>query len=679
MGSRKIIRWSFFLALVVLFFAGMWARCTVLSAQYELVRGRTLPFTLESALQYRLTEKIYYGHGLPEVDTDVQYPEGVNPRSTYSIGAEYIYAAAAHLMPSRIPLPERVRGAALFWFCLGIPLLAIWVYGLFGSRLGGMVAGAFYAVALSSVIRSTGQELSRENFALPLLIAHFAFDAWARRQEKQSLAFWWRAVCSALCLAFAAMTWDLIQFYVALWATGACVRLWRAYAGEGDGPGLDTVWITQCMALLAASFINPYMRAHLWWLSPGMLLAYGALAGMLSAGSLTHATHRKLRLVTNMLLPLPVGMLLGHFYRHAYGHFAELLFAKLRFLNVKPMDPALLTFEQRIMWVPALNSLTWGLTWDLFPAMLLLSLGAIAILCRGRRGQPKMGCYQLIFNFAASLAAFVLFVRFHVFLAVFAAAVLGGALSILWDRGGWKGYLMVVVLALGWMVEMQHVVKEPWRWGRPGVYYEELDELTGWAAEHMAPDPVLANFGVSASLLTYGGCPIVLHPKFESQRIRDRVREYGNVLFTGTEKDFRDWIEPYGAQYYVYALGEFSRRSPERQMRYFVNALEPPEDAAARMFEFTPDESRYFKLLWGNHKYRVFDIVTRRDQMMSARQTQEAWIALERGDLPRADELAIWALKFDPDNTNAMEVIRHVASLYGQGFTPWPIVEQDMK
>ena len=95
------------------------------------------------------------------------------------------------------------------------------------------------------------------------------------------------------------------------------------------------------------------------------------------------------------------------------------------------------------------------------------------------------------------------------------------------------------------------VLYKPERWGRTGCITRNWTIWSiGWA-EYAAPEPVLANFGVSASILTYGKCPIILHPKFESKVIRDRVRAYGEHLFKGTEKEFRDWAEEQGAQYYV--------------------------------------------------------------------------------------------------------------------------------
>jgi hypothetical protein len=118
----------------------------------------------------------------------------------------------------------------------------------------------------------------------------------------------------------------------------------------------------------------------------------------------------------------------------------------------------------------------------------------------------------------------------------------------------------------------------------------------------------------------------------------------------------------------VYALGEFASVAVDQQMRYFVDALDPAEDAAARLFEFRPGEGRYFRLLWKNRKYQVFSILSREDEAAAARLAHEAARAFERADLDRAAELATRALALDTNEEQARKIAEHVGSLVEQGF-----------
>ncbi|MBN1269258.1 MAG: hypothetical protein JXB04_06710 [Kiritimatiellae bacterium] len=671
--SNALLWWTF--ALLALFAMGLGIRRYVLNAQRAGVESE-LPFTLESALEFRLVRLAYEAGRLPEVDYDVEYPEGVVTRETYTIGGEYVYAGLAHLLPRSLSLQERVRWAAAGWFCLGIPLMVMWLRWATGSRAVGLAAGAFYAVALSAVIRSTGQELSAENFALPLLVGHLALDALAARREgsspraarrKTGAGFWLSAAGSAIMLGLAAATWDMIQFYVLLWAAAGLVQ---AVSGRFERQAeAASRWLLSWVVLLAFCFVNPYMRAHAWVASPPMILSYGAVAGWVASRWLKgRGLDRRWPLVAALVVAA-IGLLAMHSYYDAYGHFFDVLAAKIRFPGGKPDDPSLLTFSQRIMWVPALHSANWGLTWTLFPAMLVLTWAALPVLYVQRQAFPVTGLNRLFFFYAASLAAYCFFVRFQVFLALFASALLGFWLKAALERRSWVSWLVGGMLTIGWSVEAAQTVRSPWRWGRPGVYYEETAELVEWLAENADRRPVLANFGVSASILAYGKCPIILHPKFESRGLRDRVESYGRELFKGSERSFRDWAEEHGAQFFVYSLGEFARTEPERQMRYMVDALEPPADAPARLFEFAPADARYFDYLWGNRKYGVFRVISARDERVAEGRSAAAGQALARGDLVEAERLALEALEHDPRNEPALEVIRHVGSLRSQGFT----------
>ncbi|MFH1970472.1 MAG: hypothetical protein ABIJ53_09170 [Verrucomicrobiota bacterium] len=665
------------LGLVALFAAGLAIRRVVLSAQFEQY-GRPLPFNLESALEFRYVRMLFETGHIPRLDKAVQAPEGVVVRATYTLGAEYVYAAAARLFPKTLPLDERVRWIAAAWFCLGIPLMSLWLWAWTRSVWAAGLAGAYYAVALAAVMRSTGQELQHENFALPFLIAHWALGALASRTKGRA-AFFIVSLFSALMLACAVSAWDLIQYYVILWGIWSYVRF---VAGRyfRDAKACLAWWLI-LLALAGAGALNPYLRAHAFAGSFAMLLAYGVALGLLverlfplfrrlvaapvrawippaATGSRPRLHFRRtVVLALIALLPLIVGALWIQQYGETYSHFIELLWAKLRFLNQKPSDPALLTFDQRILWTAPLNSATLLLTATLFPVTLCLSVLAGAIALFHTRAHPDPEINQLLSYTVISFLAFVFFMRFHVFLILGFAALLGWLGYWVSVKRSFIRWLIMVLLLAGVGVEAAHVMNNPARWGSLPVYLNEKRELCRWLRSNTAGERVLANFGLSSFLLTYANCPIVLHPKFEAPGIRERVRAYGEALFKSNEEGFRAWMEPFGVPYYVYALGEFADIQPESQMRYCVNALNPPPSAAARLFEKRPEQGRYFRFLWGNAKYRVFRVITRADEQTAGRLAAEAVQALRQGRRPDAENKATQALMYDPQNTNAMQVL----------------------
>jgi hypothetical protein len=479
------------------------------------------------------------------------------------------------------------------------------------------------------VIRSTGQEISHENFALPLLLGHLALQAAARSVARG--AVWVRGGSLAL-LGLALATWDLVQYYLLLWMLWSAWLWWRGAPGDETPP--RRAWVSQFALLLVLGLANPYLRAHGFLLSPAMLAGWGILLGWgvqrgVESGRLRPFWARPWVVPAAMLTPLVLGLTLVAPFGGPYGHFVSLLAAKVRFLNVKPADPSLLDFDQRILWAPALHSATLALTHTLFPAMLPAALVIAPVVRRGRNRLADPEFRKLLFCFLVSLAAFVLFVRFHVFLAVFAAVLLGVCAARSRERGRWVSIPVTAALLLGLAAEAANTIGRPERWGRTWVYYAELDELCGWLRRQAMLEPVLANFGVSASIVTYANCPVLLQPKFESREARGRVREYGELLFKGGEKELRDWADARGARYYVYAMGEFSEVAPQQQMRYFVDALHPSTNSPAWVFENRPEESRYFRLLWGNRKYRVFRIRTRADEARARSYAVEAREALE--------------------------------------------------
>ena len=486
----------------------------VLDAQRQLTADGSIPFSLESALAFRRIQMVYRDGDLPRVDRGIQYPSGVVTRELDTLGVEKAYVRAAKFWPGTLNLAEKIRWLHLLWFCLAIPAMFFWVKWMGGGVAGGFWAAAFYAVAISAVARSTGQELSHENNALPLLLWQLATGAWARNRagsfRAQASWGWASAVLAGLALC----AWDLIQFYLVLFMAWGLVDAFRGRLAK------DELWgryVPMMAVLLAVGIRNPYLSAHGFLISPTMGLGWG----LLLAGAPVAQRQRMATRIVLAGIPLLLGMALSQSYLPSYSHFASLLLAKLRFLNIRPVDPARLTFEQRILWVPALNSTSWLLLWQWFPALLVLTAVAVWALIRGTvRNRFAFADFPpLLFFLLASFAAFILFFRFHVWVAVFACGMLGLWAGQVDTAGGrWRRWLPVALLAAGWLVE----ASQPWRgpiqwsrpegyepkdkkvfgpvfWGRPNVYATETAALMEHLRKFVAPEPVLANFGCNTT------------------------------------------------------------------------------------------------------------------------------------------------------------------------------------
>jgi hypothetical protein len=627
------------------------------------VSGPPLPFTLESAIQYRAIRTLFAGEALPRHDPELGWPEGVHTFAYDTIGSEYVFAALARLFPRTLTLSERVRILNALWFCAGIPLLAWAVRRRTGRWPGGFAAGALYAVGLGGLIRSTGHEISHENFALPLWIAHLALLVPPPEGDASPRRALLRRMASAALLALAMMSWDMIQLCAGAWLLARSVAFLRAPRPAADPWWRDTLF--PISGLLIAGLIHPYLRSHGFLLSPVMAVAAGLAAGAAwmrtaKAGRRGDAWAARGLFV---LATAAVASAAWGYFDH-YGHFAELLAAKIAHLNVKPEDPALLTFAQRILWTPALDSADFFLARTFFPYLgPLAALSAVVLGAAAGRGDAA--ARRALPWIAATVFAwlgFWLFVRFCVFTALCSSVLAGLALN--WALGlrvRAAGRFAAVLVGAAALLESGSVMRGKAYWGPRMMFYPQLQELGEFLREAVAPAPVLAGFHTSGFILAYGRCPVLLHPKFETPAIRGRVEEYARTLFLGDERTFRDWAAAHGARYFVYALGEFSAAERVNQLRYMADAIEPPEYAAARMFEYTPERLTLFAPVFSNEKYRVFRIVRGEDEREAARRAAAAAQALAEGRAADAERLAVQALRLHPRHAAARAIFAEAA------------------
>lgn len=699
--------------------------------------GSEAPFQLEAALQFRMTKMVAEDGGLPVHDPEVQYPEGVKLNETYSLGAETWYATLAGWLPDSWTLATRVRWASVLLFSLAIPLFAAWIGLWWRSGWAMFGAGLVLIWSPAFVLRSSGLGLSRENLAFPFMAAFLLTELCAHRAEERRGQIAW-AVVAAVSIVLAQVYWDFSQYLIGLWLLKEWAATLRGFRPVGHGARMLVLAVA--VALTIAAFLNPYLRSHGYGFSPMIAALWALVIAQLGVGEkivtiFGASAEKNPGLVRNVgaLLVLAslvgVSMGVGKLFAGNYSHFGELLVAKLVHLNQKPLDPGRLTYIQRIMWTPALNSSTWGLTKHFFPLFLWMGLGVAVYQVVKMVTSPRFTFPHVLAYFWITLGAYVLFFRMHVYLVVFVAWMIGYLWAWFGQQRGllqavtgvllvgtlaWEAYRLSVIPSVYQNMSKEKLAQIPQylsllqqqanltreqtglakleadralnmpsaTWGTRAllqadfrldmsrtegfrgfsVVVEDVNikaqrDLVQWLRENSDQQPVLAPFTISGPILAYAGNPILLHPKFETPGIRERVRQFAEHLFLKSELELRNWAVELGAVYLVVPREEFGDSDPTLRLRYMVDAMVPPDHAAARVFEFRSDDTEWSRKVHENEKYMVFKFISDKEIAAAKGYLQLALMDLEIENYDRARSYAVKALEAFPKYTPAKRVI----------------------
>ncbi len=650
--------------------------------------GRPL-FTLESALLLRYVWMVASGIPIPALDAWIESPAGIHPAQTFPLWAEYLYGWLCRLSGyAGGDVEPCLRVVIPAVFCLGLAGVFLAVRSMTRNTTASLLAALLYGVALPSVIRSAGLEVSDENTALPLFSLHLWLTlAYFRRP---SLA----AACAAgLVLGAAVGFWDLMQLYallVLVWSLGVGL-LRRESAREAAGFSL-----VQAAGLLAAAVCSPYQTAHglvIQWLGPPVLCAVAlwALAGRRRA-----CTAGAWVLI---LAAWGAGCLLLPHNPSAqpYTHFGTLLFYKLRYFNIRPEIPSQLPFDVRVLWAPALQSTGAGVFLCLFGRAGLVAAASWLFPPPADAPQTVRAPSPVGFLLAVFLVLTAFFFRLHVFAAplvcvqagvwtarllsissapgvlallpaALAASLLGpgataagmallagaGLLSRLGVRVPpapgmrWAGVAAVLLLL---ETEAANTLRQSSAWGR-SYYPRETRALLGWMATQTPKGAsVLAPFGISPLVLTFSERPIVLQPKYESAQLRDKVRRFSKSLFSDREEDFYGFCLENDVGYYLHARGTWSDTSPY-SWRYISDTIscKNPESITCFKFEEHPGLLEYFEPVYASGKYAVFRVMNP-ERIRSARMAfNQGSGFLQTHEPAKARECFLKALAINPQD-----------------------------
>jgi hypothetical protein len=370
---------------------------------------------------------------------------------------------------------------------------------------------------------------------------------------------------------------------------------------SGDFPRRGFCLLVAC--LFAVSWLLPAARAKLFALSPGMMLGYGLLAGAWLPAARPAGWRARLVSLGLCLVFLGAALALRK-GAEGYSHVYELLLAKARHLGAMPEDPAALSFEAKSMWTASFEGPTllgaWAELSILGALALVCSVLAVGRLARGRLDGRAAFAVFLCVSFGVLYA---LMLRMVVFAAFFAALTIAALVRVRRDRWtrGLAAALAVAVVLL-WRLQFIHTVSlalpEP----------ADLRELLTFLRDRTAPDTgVLTSYPLGPTVCLYSGRPVALHPKWESQRIRDKVREFYCGLFKD-EASFHALCRRDGLRLFVYEPHMALATGPS-SLRHLVNAEPLPADCTAALFQHRPYSMRYFRMVFRNRSFRVFQMV----------------------------------------------------------------------
>lgn len=530
----------------------------------------------ETTQSYRYAKMFSMSGHIPEVDTLVMHPRGMNIFHN-SIFEEYI-AGGVHRVVGG-DFDDFIRAFALFFPLLVIPMLYLWMRGAGFEKWTSLLASALYGFLLPAILRARGGSLYRETVALPMLVAlgWLTERTLAAEDERAGMRY---GVSAGVLLFLSLAAWKVtafISFFLLLYL------LWRNWR-RGDVP--LSARISLASAQIVASVLLPHMRHDGALISPATVMAVFLLLP-------------RFRPVWYPLCATVLAAASSFIGQAATGHVSSVIAAKLRFLFSHPDDPSLLSEDARLFWVPGYTSPSPAQFLFLFGVPLLAALPGIRAFFRDRGN-------RLIFWFLPlSLAGYLFFDRLMVFLAVALVPVIAAAF-----RRKWLAVPVVLLIILQSL--FPGVIAGAI--DRVGLRFEdsssllgdrELDSLLDWLERETESDQaVLSYWHISGLVSAYAERPVVTHTFFESEYNRETVIRFAGTMFM-PEDSLVAFMRERDCRLLIYQADFLLDRSFSGLL-YLAGLREDPEQAVARQLHYRPETLDSLVLLHQGPSLRVY-------------------------------------------------------------------------
>jgi hypothetical protein len=548
-------------------------------------------FWTESAFHYRHFEMIAEGKKIPPIDIGIQYPEGLATSRYITPVMEVVAGTIYRHFFSTLPPHLFVVYFSIIFSTLSV--IAIFLTGKIAwqSDAVALACALVYGFTIASLSRCTGDGFVREHFALPFIFFSFACFLSCMREDN-----WRTGILGAVLFVVALAAWHVTQLYLSLFMIG----LIAVYFVTRHKDLLRHSLPIFMAFLTAAALLLPVLRAKYFIFSPALMLGFAFL--IVSRTSLLNNGRsiftQGLVIGCFLIISLFIQKLLG-----THSHVYELLFAKARFLGIPPQDPASLSFESRVMWTSAFVSPRLSeLPLMLSTSLLFGPAGLILIINRLLKKNTEAHEVMIAFFTVCFFIFFLMIHRMSVF-AVFFMVLSIGALSLIQkSRIKFAVYIILTVCLV-----VQFSLQSPLKLVMSRPDHNDLRRLIYFIKNKSSADtPVLTTFELGPSIAAYAGLPVILHSKFESRRLRDKVKQVYTSLYR-TEDEFYELCKRLQAGLFIYQVN-MVLGATANTMRYVAGAIPLKTDSAAFLFHFAPDRLKNFKLIYQNATYRIYSV-----------------------------------------------------------------------
>ena len=475
------------------------------------------------------------------------------------------------------------------WSSLSIIPLYLLVQLVTKSKISGILSCVFYALTPAVYITVTAPAFELQDFALPLIFTHLYF--FLRAMKSTNAVKYSYAVISGTFLLAALSSWHLTQFYYAIFVFFMGVFIF--YKPRTDS---KPFYIIAAISFIGGCLI-PVLRTAGFLLSLSMLISYSIFVSTLLP------VKKKIIKRTSLLFLCLIAIILTVYiatkripeYRFVYG----LMFEKIKYLGMRPADPSSLSWETMVMWVSPFTSPTLREIALFIGTLTVVGIAGIVINIRKvfRKTIEFADAFLLFFSFSF-IPLYLLLIRLDAFLVWFLALQTAFVSSAMKKHIRW---LLIVCMIINAFLLFNQPVKIL------GPKHNYLLGLIKYIRNLTPPNAVvLTSFAYGPSILTYANRKIILHPKFEAKDMTSKVKLFEHKLFE-SEDAFHDYCLSCGADFFVYHTDMLMAQGPE-SIRYRTHNNAVSKDCVAYRFHFQPEKMIYFKLIYSNPHYRIYQV-----------------------------------------------------------------------